>query len=210
MSSSPAFTILVVDENPSSRRFVDLALGPDGIRVLGAQDGYAALEAADREQPNVALVAMGLLGPGGQSVAEQLTSRGLAVATMTGSLESNPDDATGATVLRKPLQVSDLRAMVAAFRQRRAIAVTPPPPQEFGTPLAIQDGTVTTDSDPVDAWLSTADSMFGEAPPRWQRLSLDGDVLNPFARDLESFRKSPRREGLRFSRHRTAHDGASA
>lgn len=211
MLSSPAFTILVVDENPSSRRFVDLALGPDGVRVIGATDGHAALDAAARERPNVTVVAMGMLGPGGQPVAALLTDRGLPVVTMMGSLElSHEAPSEGGTVLRKPLQVSDLRALVVGFNRASAVVAAPPPPQEFGMPLAIQDVGATVESDPVDAWLSNADAMFGEAPSRWRRLSLDGDVLSPFARDLESFRKSPRREGLRFSRHRTAHDWASA
>lgn len=54
--------ILVVDDDPSVRRYLTQLLDEEGFRVMGAQDGPQALTMATREQPD--LITMDLMMPG--------------------------------------------------------------------------------------------------------------------------------------------------
>jgi CheY-like chemotaxis protein len=46
-------TVLVMDDDESAAAFVRNALGPDGYRVMGAQDGLAGLRQAKKHRPDL-------------------------------------------------------------------------------------------------------------------------------------------------------------
>lgn len=148
----PAFTILVVDECPAVRLFVDLAVGSDDVQVVGAGDGFAAVECLDDVRPNLVVAGASLSGLGVVGFVATLARRGVPVVLISNNL---PDtEATGAIgVLARPLQVESLRALV--------------PPIE-------------REDDPIDAWMVTADSSLGSVPGWWARACADagfeGDV----------------------------------
>lgn len=176
------FTVLVVDECPAVRQFVDLAVGSDVVRVVGVADGHAALDAVERMPPDLVLAATGMTGFGGHDLAAKLSSRKLPVVLVTGSLDRTRAEAGSAVgVLAKPLRVQQLRDLVS-----RMVADRP-------------DGQVAQDDedpaveapaeiDAIDAWLSDADSTLGLAPEQWRRLTAEPGALSAFARDVAASR----------------------
>jgi CheY-like chemotaxis protein len=183
MAPTP-FTILVVDECPAVRLFVDLAVGSDAVRVVGAADGHAALASVERTRPDLVLAATGLTGLGGHDLAARLSSRDLPVVLVTGSLEriGAEEEAASAGALTKPLQVEHLRALVARMM---APGLTARPAAEPSAD-AVADEAV--EADPIDAWLSEADSSLGMVPRQWRRLADETGDLHSFLRDVTALR----------------------
>ncbi len=64
--------ILVVDDNADCREMLQMLLELDGYEVSVADDGFSALEAIHRIQPDVALVDIGLPGIDGYQVARNV------------------------------------------------------------------------------------------------------------------------------------------
>jgi CheY-like chemotaxis protein len=198
MTASPAFRILVVDENPAVRLFVDLAVGSDGVRVDGATHSHAAMASVDRTPPNLVLAATGMTGLGAHDLAARLSSRNVPLVLMKGSLEpASSHQWQAAGVLAKPLELAALRDLVAriAAGEPLPLAVLSPPmvtdrpdrPTRVGPPPEPPLPTV-VDTDVIDAWMNGADSALGLVPPRWRRLAADGEILHSFANDLAAFR----------------------
>lgn len=151
---TPAFTILVVDECPAVRLFVDLAVGSDDVLVVGARDGYAAIACLDEVRPNLVVADASLTGLGVVDFVATLSRRGVPVALVANGLDRTESDPGAAiAILARPLQVASLRALV--------------PP-------------VKREEDPVDAWMGTADSSLGSVPGWWSRActnaGFEGDV----------------------------------
>jgi CheY-like chemotaxis protein len=64
--------VLVVEDNDDSRATLEHLLRFDGFQVLTAADGRAGLDVIRREQPDVALLDIGLPGMSGYEVAKQV------------------------------------------------------------------------------------------------------------------------------------------
>ncbi len=183
MAPTP-FTILVVHERPAVRQFVDLAVGSDAVSVVGAVDAHAALACVERARPDLVLAATGLAGLGAQDLAGRLSSLGVPVVLVKGSLEhikAEPDVAA-AGVLSKPLQVRQLRELVAQTLLERS-RVTPP---QGLAENAVDDDDF--DADPIDAWLSGADMSLGAVSRQWQRMVVDAGDLHSFLKDVSALR----------------------
>lgn len=177
-------TILVVDECPAIRQFVDLAVGADDVQVVGATDGHAALDCMTRLRPNLVLAATGLSGLSGTDLAARLSSHGTPVVLMRGSLDPvRPESEVSAHgAIRKPLQVGELRAVVSRISAGRTLA-----------------------ADPINEWLGHADSTLGTAPRLWRGLAAEGGDLQSFARDVAALRDGRVTiQPLRFSSRRHA------
>ncbi len=67
--------ILVVDDNRSIVRTLELVLKRHGYRVITANDGYEALEKARLEKPDVILLDVVMPGIDGYEVCERLQAR---------------------------------------------------------------------------------------------------------------------------------------
>lgn len=67
-----ARTVLIVEDNADSREVLRLLLKLSGFEVSVAADGSQALEAIQNEQPDVAIVDIGLPGIDGFEVARRL------------------------------------------------------------------------------------------------------------------------------------------
>ena len=74
MSANPAVSrrILVVDDNEDSAESLTMLLRLQGHLVESAHDGPRALEAAERFQPDVILLDIGMPGMNGYEVARRL------------------------------------------------------------------------------------------------------------------------------------------
>jgi CheY-like chemotaxis protein len=71
-SSATAFTVLVVDDNRDAADSMAALLEMGGHRVLVAYDGPSALEAAEREAPQIVLLDIGLPGMDGYEVGQRM------------------------------------------------------------------------------------------------------------------------------------------
>lgn len=172
MTITPTFTILVVDENPAVRQFVDLVVGSDDVCVVGAADGHAALDCVDHTRPDLVLAATGMTGMGGHDLAARLSGRNVPVVLVAGSLDriGVESGAAAGGILRKPLQVQQLRELVSRMMTDRP------------------DSETSEEADPIDAWLRDADSTLGMVPRQWRILAAETDELHSFAHDVAALR----------------------
>ncbi len=68
-------TILVVDDEPAIRRLLRTSLAGQGYDVVEAEDGAAALAAAEREKPDLVILDLGLPDLAGIEVIRSLRQR---------------------------------------------------------------------------------------------------------------------------------------
>lgn len=115
--------ILVVDDDADVRLVLVELLRSLGYRLIEAADGPTGIAAADREQPDLAIIDYALPGlNGGEVVAELRRQRpDLPVIFATGY--SDPDGLDPRwrhlPILRKPFRIADLaRTVAAALRER--------------------------------------------------------------------------------------------
>lgn len=184
MGTALPFRILVVDESPAVRLFVDLAVGSDEVSVLGATDGHAALDGLERMHPDLVLAATGMSGMAGQDFAARLSNRNVPVVLVAGSLDrigEAPVDAAPST-LSKPIQVEQLRDLVSRMVAGRTAG---PVSLELRAEPDCEDP---IDVDPIEEWLGDADSSLGMVPRRWHSLAAETGELYSFARDVAALR----------------------
>ncbi len=108
-------TILIVDDEPVVRALLVAALAPMGARIVEAADGSEALEVAWLEQPDVAVVDVGLPKLSGVDVcrALQTNPNPPAIILITGNVYAEELEGCGAEdVFAKPFQPLDLLAAV--------------------------------------------------------------------------------------------------
>ncbi len=114
-------TILVVDDQPPTRRFLRSVLEREGYRVIEAEDEASAYEVVRKEEAPITLAMIDVNLPGlkGRHVANNLRSFGpLPVVFMTGdsapNLIAEGSLEEGAPLIEKPFTVSGV--MVAINR----------------------------------------------------------------------------------------------
>ena len=120
--TSPA-TVLVVEDNPLTRKMLRLTLESEGYAVVEAPDGRAALAAARRRMPDLVLQDLILPDMNGFELVKQL--RGLAGAAATpivalsgflGRLEEAETEKAGFTaMLMKPVEPTRLLEFVRVY-----------------------------------------------------------------------------------------------
>ena len=108
-------TILLVDDQPGTRRLVRNILERDGYDVVEAEDGPSAWRAMHQRDDlvSLALIDVDLPGPTGRQVAEHLQLLApLRILFMSGhraaSLVADGHLAPGAPLLPKPFKVGEL------------------------------------------------------------------------------------------------------
>lgn len=108
-------TILIVDDEPVVRALLLAALEPIGARIVEAADGSEALAVAWLEEPDVAVVDVGLPKLSGVDVcrALQTNPNPPAVILITGNVYAEELEGCGAEdVFAKPFQPLELLAAV--------------------------------------------------------------------------------------------------
>jgi len=119
---SPASTksalVLVVDDDPDVRNFLDASLKSLGYKTLITEDGYAGLAALDRSEPDAIIVDFAMPGISGAEVARAARERrpDIPIIFSSGYFDTTaiaeiagPD----ASLLRKPFRVDQLEAALA-------------------------------------------------------------------------------------------------
>ncbi|MBX6422879.1 sigma-54 dependent transcriptional regulator [Thermosulfurimonas sp. F29] len=133
--SSESPRILIVDDDQSFQRFLQLFLEKEGYRVLIAGDGTEALKILEREEPDLILLDLRMPEMGGLEFLERLRREGRETPVIVITAYASLDSAVRAKregaydYLPKPFRLEDLRRKL-----KEALRRFPPaeaPPQEF-------------------------------------------------------------------------------
>ncbi|GAA2252185.1 MULTISPECIES: response regulator transcription factor [Kitasatospora] len=120
--------ILVVDDEPALRDALESSLAFEGYDVTTATDGYEALNAVERERPDLVLLDIMMPRMDGLTAVRRMRGRGDAVPVlMLTARDAVGDRVTGLDVgaddyLAKPFELDELLARVRALLRRSAIA----------------------------------------------------------------------------------------
>jgi len=123
-----AARVLVVDDEPALRDALESSLAFEGYQVCTATDGYEALEAVEREHPDLVLLDIMMPRMDGLTAVRRMRSRGDAVPVlMLTARDAVGDRVTGLDVgaddyLAKPFELDELLARVRALLRRNALA----------------------------------------------------------------------------------------
>jgi DNA-binding response OmpR family regulator len=125
-------TILVVEDDESIARFVELELVHQGFRVARAADGVAALELVQSATPDLIVLDLMLPGIEGLDVARMLRSSGFdrPILMLTARAETRDlvdgFEAGADDYLRKPFEMPELLSRVNALLKRHGRAAPGP------------------------------------------------------------------------------------
>ncbi|WP_377270578.1 response regulator transcription factor [Peterkaempfera sp. SMS 1(5)a] len=120
--------ILVVDDEPALRDALESSLAFEGYEVCTATDGLEALDAVQREQPELVLLDIMMPRMDGLTAVRRMRSRGDTVPVlMLTARDAVGDRVTGLDVgaddyLAKPFELDELFARVRALLRRSALA----------------------------------------------------------------------------------------
>jgi len=103
-------TVLVVDDDRALRELLSEALADEGYEVRRAGDGAEALEAVERERPDVVLTDAWMPGVDGAQLARQLQVKGVPVVLMSAVYAEI--DLPGVPFLAKPFDLDRLLDVV--------------------------------------------------------------------------------------------------
>jgi DNA-binding response OmpR family regulator len=148
--------ILVVEDDRTIARFVELELAHAGYRVEKVADGTAALEVLNNDPPDLVVLDLMLPGVDGLEIARQvretgsrmpilmLTARAETKDVVSG-FESGADD-----YLRKPFEIPELLSRIAALLKRTAHERAGQPLSASGVEVDVQARRATLDGEPLD------------------------------------------------------------
>jgi two-component system KDP operon response regulator KdpE len=118
-------TVLVVDDEPRILRFVRAELESAGFRVLTAANGFAALDVANIEAPDLVVLDVIMPGLDGFEVLKRLRSQSSIPVILLTARGSDADKVRGLDLgaddyLTKPFSPDELSARVRAVLRRTA------------------------------------------------------------------------------------------
>lgn len=117
--------VLVVDDESVTRRLVAYTLKPLGIEVVGAEDGFEALEIAREQAFDLAIVDLGLPEMDGFELVghlreiEHLSDIPIIIYTARNDAQDKTRafEASAVDFLYKPFSTQELRDMVSRYLQ---------------------------------------------------------------------------------------------
>jgi DNA-binding response OmpR family regulator len=124
MNETQKASILVVEDDATIARFVELELAHAGYEVLRSADGGEALEALDSHEPDLLILDLMLPGMDGIEVAKKVreSGRSLPILMLTAKAETQDVvsgfDAGADDYLRKPFEIPELLSRVRALLKR--------------------------------------------------------------------------------------------
>ncbi len=123
--------VLVVDDEPAIGRALSVNLSERGFVVEVATSGEQALEATDRERPDVVVLDLGLPGIGGLEVLRRMRRWSQVPVVVLSARTSEMDkisalDAGADDYVTKPFSINELMARIRACLRRNAVGVDSP------------------------------------------------------------------------------------
>ena len=115
--------ILVVDDEPGITELLNSYLAKEGYEIITAADGEAALEAADREQPDLILLDLMLPKKNGYEVCREIRAKSNTPIIMLTARDEEPDKIVGLELgaddyITKPFSPREVVARVRAVLRR--------------------------------------------------------------------------------------------
>ncbi|MFD8810685.1 response regulator transcription factor [Streptomyces sp. NPDC059627] len=123
-------TILVVDDEPKIRDLVRRYLEADGFAVIEADDGTTALEAFERDQPDMVVLDVMMPVLGGLEVLRRIRTTSDVPVLLLTALEEEIDKVVGLTAgaddyVTKPFGGRELAARLRAIQRRSRTRLAP-------------------------------------------------------------------------------------
>ncbi|MEI8251450.1 MAG: response regulator [Synechococcus sp. ELA057] len=138
--SEPRATVLVVDDEPAVRRVLLMRLQMAGYRVISAEDGEAALELFQREQPDLVVLDVMMPKLDGFAVCRRLRAESCVPIIFLSALDAIAERVAGLDLgaddyLSKPFSPKELEARIATILRRvgRGSATNEPRESSNGT-----------------------------------------------------------------------------
>lgn len=148
--------ILVVEDDRTIARFVELELAHVGYRVDRTPDGAEALEMIERDPPDLIVLDLMLPGVDGIEVARRIRATGskLPILMLTARAETTDVvtgfDAGADDYLRKPFEIPELLSRVSALLKRTAHERVGQTLSASGVEVDVQARRATLNGEPLD------------------------------------------------------------
>ncbi len=148
--------ILVVEDDETIARFVELELEHSGFAVTRAGDGATALESVQEDAPDLIVLDLMLPGVDGLEVARTLRSGGFTnpILMLTARAQTHDVvsgfDAGADDYLRKPFEMPELLSRVRALLKRVTVEEEPPIHEASGVTVRMDRRSVEVAGEIVD------------------------------------------------------------
>jgi DNA-binding response OmpR family regulator len=148
--------ILVVEDDRTIARFVELELTHAGYRVDKAGDGAVALEMIESEPPDLLVLDLMLPGLDGIEVARRVRASGSRMPILMLTARSETQDVVSGfeagtdDYLRKPFEIPELLSRIAALLKRTAHERVGQPLCASGVEVDLQSRRATLNGEPLD------------------------------------------------------------
>lgn len=154
--ADPGAKILVVEDDPTIGRFVELELSHSGYEVTRVTDGEAALAAVNENPPHLVILDLMLPGVDGLEVARRIRegAHEMPILMLTARSETQDVvlgfDAGADDYLRKPFEIPELLSRVRALLKRTESERQEPIHAAAGVEIDPASRSVTVNGKPVE------------------------------------------------------------
>lgn len=148
--------ILVVEDDRTIARFVELELTHVGYRVEKAADGATALEMMRNDPPDLLVLDLMLPGTDGLEIAREIRASGsrMPILMLTARAETKDVvsgfDSGADDYLRKPFEIPELLSRITVLLKRTAHERTGEPLRASGVEVDVHSRRATRDGEPLD------------------------------------------------------------
>ncbi len=152
----PQATILLVEDDETIARFVELELQHAGYRVLRAAEGAAAVETVEREDVDLVVLDLMLPGIDGLDVARFIrkTGKTVPILMLTARAETGDVvagfDAGADDYLRKPFEMPELLSRIGALLKRTTGSQAQTVYEAAGITIDTEKRLATKDGEPLE------------------------------------------------------------
>jgi DNA-binding response OmpR family regulator len=148
--------ILVVEDDRTIARFVELELTHAGYRVEKVADGAVALEMIENDEPDLLVLDLMLPGIDGIEVARRIRSSGSHLPILMLTARSETQDVVSGfeagadDYLRKPFEIPELLSRIVALLKRTAHERVGQPLSASGVEIDLQSRRATLNGEQLD------------------------------------------------------------